>query len=119
VPPARLGFELGVGNDAVTVDASVPATLPIVAEGGSGTDAIRGGAGDDRFGMGVSAGEDGPGDILVGGGGRDVVAYDLRALPVSVTADGAAADDGSSAALEETTSRPTSRWCWAARGATP
>ena len=77
--PARLGLlpgpisaiqaSLGGGNDSFAVDASVPASVSAIIDGGKGSDTLRGGQGDDT----LYAGDDHDPDTLEGGGGDDVL----------------------------------------------
>ncbi len=72
-----IDVEAGAGNDSVTVESSMPATLGVSVQGGPGDDTIMGGPGNDTLGGG--AGNDsiagGPGDDSIKGGqGDDVLA---------------------------------------------
>jgi uncharacterized repeat protein (TIGR03803 family) len=72
-----IDVEAGAGNDSVTIESSMPATLGVSVQGGPGDDTIMGGPGNDTLGGG--AGNDsisgGPGDDSIKGGmGDDVLA---------------------------------------------
>ena len=60
---------MGAGNDTITIDPSVPASVHSTLEGGKGEDTLRGGEGNDV----LYAGEDHEPDTLEGGGGDDVI----------------------------------------------
>ena len=60
---------LGAGDDRFTVTTSVPTGVFSIVEGGNGSDAIRGGRGDDV----LYSGDDHDADALEGGGGDDVL----------------------------------------------
>jgi Ca2+-binding RTX toxin-like protein len=57
------------GNDELTIDDSVPHSVPSTLEGGTGSDKLVGGPGNDV----LYAGEDSDPDTLEGGGGNDVL----------------------------------------------
>ncbi len=65
--------EAGAGNDSVTIESSMPATLGVSVQGGPGDDTVVGGPGNDTIGGG--AGNDslsgGPGDDSIKGGAGD------------------------------------------------
>jgi Ca2+-binding RTX toxin-like protein len=60
---------LGDGNDSFHVGDSVPSRVFLIIDGGAGSDALRGGRGDDV----LYAGDDRDPDSLEGGGGHDVL----------------------------------------------
>jgi hypothetical protein len=65
------------GNDSITIESNMPATLGVSVQGGPGDDTIIGGPGNDTLGGG--AGNDsisgGPGDDSIkGGAGDDILA---------------------------------------------
>jgi Ca2+-binding RTX toxin-like protein len=66
---ASILASLDGGDDSFSVDASVPAQVSSVIEGGAGSDTLRGGAGNDV----IYGGEDHEPDTLEGGGGADVL----------------------------------------------
>lgn len=68
-PISTIQAALGAGDDTFSVDASVPATVSSTIDGGPGSDALRGGEGDDT----LYAGDDHSPDTLEGGGGDDVL----------------------------------------------
>lgn len=86
-PPTAYILEQG-GDDSVTVDASVPADLSFVIEGGSGADSISGGPEFDYI-----DGDSGP-DSISGGGGSDTINYSERRSPVRVVLDGTRVSGG-------------------------
>jgi Ca2+-binding RTX toxin-like protein len=66
----------GAGNDLVTIESSLPASMPVSIAGGAGDDTILGGPGNDTLGGGP--GNDsisgGPGDDVIRGGlGNDTL----------------------------------------------
>ncbi len=68
-PVTSILVSLGAGNDRLTVKGSIPAEVSVTADGGPGSDWLRGG----RSGDILYAGDDGDPDALVGGGGDDVL----------------------------------------------
>ncbi|HTR75829.1 MAG TPA: calcium-binding protein [Solirubrobacterales bacterium] len=60
---------LGAGNDELTIGQSVPHSIGSTLEGGTGSDKLVGGPGNDV----LYAGEDSDPDTLEGGGGNDVL----------------------------------------------
>jgi Ca2+-binding RTX toxin-like protein len=96
---------LADGEDQLVVDASVSSAVPVVANGGDGTDSLTGGAGSDslvggsgddalngRWGndlldSGSTADAEGS-DTLLGGDGADTVDYSGRSAPLAVDLDG-------------------------------
>ena len=104
----------GTGDDTLTADATLPATLNggpgnDTLIGGSGNDTLNGGAGNDILrgmaGNDVMNGDDGNdtfdegsasngSDVMNGGAGIDTVDYSARTVALVVTMDGAAANDG-------------------------
>jgi Ca2+-binding RTX toxin-like protein len=60
---------MGPGNDSISIEPSVPASVHSILEGGPGEDTLRGGEGNDI----LYAGEDHVPDTLEGGGGDDVL----------------------------------------------
>lgn len=104
----------GSGNDTLTAATGVAATLnggpgndTLIGDsgadtlnGGAGNDTLRGGAGndtlngddgDDTFDEGATSNG---GDVMNGGAGIDTVDYSARTASLTVTMDGAAANDG-------------------------
>jgi Ca2+-binding RTX toxin-like protein len=67
----------GAGDDAIVIDASVPAGISVRVNGNAGSDAIEGGPGDDvlEAGENYKAPDDGR-DTLTGNGGGDVLYAD-------------------------------------------
>jgi Ca2+-binding RTX toxin-like protein len=88
----------GGGNDTLT-GAAGPDVLNGDAgddsiTGNAGNDTLSGGAGDDSF---VETGGTSSGaDVINGGAGTDTVDYSMRSAALTVTMDGAAANDGES-----------------------
>lgn len=85
----------GAGNDTLSGDGG-DNTLTggagnDILSGGAGADILNGDAGNDRFDEGGSANG---GDVFNGGAGVDTVDYSARNGAITVTMDGAAADDG-------------------------
>ena len=78
----------GSAGDTVTGNASGN-----VITGGAGADSLDGSGGDDTFVEGASPSG---ADTLTGNIGTDVVDYSLRSAALTVTMDGAAANDGES-----------------------
>lgn len=68
-PVTSILVSLGAGNDRLTVRGSVPGRVSVTADGGPGSDLLRGGRGDDT----LYTGDDGDADAIVGGGGDDVL----------------------------------------------
>jgi len=66
---ATIQAALGGGDDSLTVEGSVPASVSAQIDGGPGSDNLVGGAGDDT----IYAGDDHSPDALEGGGGDDVL----------------------------------------------
>jgi Ca2+-binding RTX toxin-like protein len=72
-----IDVEAGAGNDLVTIDSSMPASLGVSVQGGAGDDTIMGGPGNDTLcgGQGNDSISGGPGDDSIkGGGGDDLLA---------------------------------------------
>jgi len=76
----------GAGNDTISGGAGND-----VIDGGDGDDVLNGDADDDTFDEGSA---DNGSDIINGGAGIDEVDYSARTAALTVTMDGAAADDG-------------------------
>ncbi|HEX5658487.1 MAG TPA: calcium-binding protein, partial [Polyangiales bacterium] len=76
----------GPGADTLNGDAGNDSL-----DGGAAVDALNGGAGDDVFDEEASPSG---GDTLIGGLGVDLVDYSARTANLTVSMDGAAADDG-------------------------
>lgn len=76
----------GDGGDTITGNASAN-TLT----GGAGDDTLTGGAGDDVFDEEAA---DSGSDTINGGTGTDTVDYSARVAALTITMDGATADDG-------------------------
>jgi Ca2+-binding RTX toxin-like protein len=77
--PSSLAFILvdaGAGSDQVGVAGSVPASLPVRANGGDGGDTITGGAGDDLLEAGDEFSGTSGNDTLIGGDGGDGLVAD-------------------------------------------
>jgi Ca2+-binding RTX toxin-like protein len=68
-PIATVQASLGGGDDSLRIDASVPADVSAIIDGGGGSDDLVGGEGDDI----LYAGDDHAPDTLEGGGGDDVL----------------------------------------------
>ena len=102
--------EAGGGEGADRLDAAT-ATGYVALSGGAGGDVLLAGAGESDLTGGegddvLAGGPDGAfttylmgavadgADTLLGGAGFDVAGYSQRALPLRLTADGVAADDG-------------------------
>jgi Ca2+-binding RTX toxin-like protein len=68
-PVTSILVSLGGGNDILTVEDSVPAEVSVTAEGGPGSDWLRGGQGEDT----LYAGDDRDPDTVAGGGGDDAL----------------------------------------------
>ncbi len=68
-PIGSIMASMGAGNDEITIEPSVPASVHSTLEGGKGEDTLRGGEGNDV----LYAGEDHEPDTLDGGGGDDVL----------------------------------------------
>jgi Ca2+-binding RTX toxin-like protein len=60
---------LGAGNDAITIEPSLPAAISVTIDGGPGSDWLRGGPGGDT----LYAGDDADPDRLWGGRGSDAL----------------------------------------------
>jgi Ca2+-binding RTX toxin-like protein len=60
---------LGAGNDAITLEHSLPPEISVTIDGGPGGDWLRGGPGSDT----LYAGDDADPDRLQGGGGDDAL----------------------------------------------
>jgi Ca2+-binding RTX toxin-like protein len=71
-----LAVSTGSGNDAATVDPSVPASVNTYLLGGDGNDQLAAGAGNDFIDGGFGS------DDMSGGAGTDTVTYANRAAPV-------------------------------------
>ena len=71
-------IDAGAGNDTVTVDESVPASVEVRIEGGPGADQLHGGPGGDV----IEAGDDSDPDVLEGGPGDDALIGARTDLPV-------------------------------------
>lgn len=85
----------GAGNDTLTGGAGADTILGgdgnDTITGGLGDDSLSGEAGDDTFSEGsVTSGA----DVFNGGAGTDAVNYGSRTAALTVTMDGAAANDG-------------------------
>jgi Ca2+-binding RTX toxin-like protein len=78
----------GDGNDTLNGGAGDDTLV-----GGDGNDTLNGGDGDDVFDEGSASNG---GDVMNGGAGVDVVDYSARTADLTVTMDGAAANDGES-----------------------
>ena len=79
--PGDAGFVLvdaGPGNDLVTIDGSVPASIEVRIEAGTGADEIHGGNGNDI----IEAGDDSDPDVLDGGAGDDALVGARTDLPI-------------------------------------
>lgn len=76
----------GSGDDQLTGNKN-----DNVMTGGLGDDILRGEAGNDTF---LEGAVDSGSDIFIGGAGVDTVDYSLRTGNLTITMDGAAADDG-------------------------
>ena len=68
----------GGGPDRITIDGSVPPSVEIRIEGGTGADELIGGSGDDV----IEAGDDSDPDRLEGGGGDDALIGARTDIPV-------------------------------------
>ena len=80
----------GAGNDAISVDESVPAGVKVRANGNAGSDTLSGGPGDDVLEAGENYnGPDNGNDALSGNGGSDV----LYADPGGDSLEGGAGND--------------------------
>lgn len=68
-PISSIQASLGPGDDSLSIDPSVPASVSATIDGGGGTDELTGGNGDDV----LYGGDDHVPDTLEGGGGDDVL----------------------------------------------
>ena len=68
-PVTSILVSLGAGNDRLAVRGNVPDDVSVTADGGPGSDLLRGGRGEDT----LYAGDDGDPDALAGHGGDDVL----------------------------------------------
>lgn len=82
----------GSAADTITGNA-----LANVLTGGAAADVLSGGDGDDVFSEGAASTG---GDVFNGGAGIDTVDYSLRVAVLTITMDGAAANDGDGTATE-------------------
>jgi Ca2+-binding RTX toxin-like protein len=68
-PVTSILVSLGAGNDRLTIRGSVPDDVLVTADGGPGSDLLRGGQGEDT----LYAGDDSDSDVMIGGGEDDVL----------------------------------------------
>ena len=67
----------GAGNDSISIDAGVPASVKVRANGNAGSDTLSGGPGNDVLEAGENYnGPDDGNDTLIGNGGSDVLYAD-------------------------------------------
>jgi Ca2+-binding RTX toxin-like protein len=66
---SSIRVSLGAGNDEVAFGRSLPEGVPVVVDGGPGSDRLRGGPEADT----LYAGDDSEPDVLEGGGGDDAL----------------------------------------------
>lgn len=84
VPTGLLVITGGNGNDSITVEDSVPASVQVRANGNAGSDTLVGGPGNDvlEAGENYNSPDDGN-DTLIGNGGEDVLYADPGADQLS------------------------------------